>query len=230
MAKPNLKLAGDTPPRSPERVELASAIERHAAALDVVRRVGEAREQAAEVVYHAADALKAAEAALAEAQADEGARLAAAALGEAADISAADAEAAVTRAANDLNIARRTRGALDERGQREAAEVDRAEKALGKCVAAVAKSEAPAARLLAEARLLQNDLVARRIVLRHLFNSDFVAEQEAAELRDFLLFQNQLPAAIGQVEYGNYNDHVAADPWRQALQELRENADAALPT
>jgi inosine/xanthosine triphosphate pyrophosphatase family protein len=219
-----------SPPRTPERAELAAAIERHAAAVEAVRRVGEAREQAAEVVYRASDALRAAEAALKEAQADEDAWLAAKALGEDAGISAADAEAAVTRAANDLAVARRTRDALDERVQRGAAEVERAREAVAKCVTAVAKSEAPAARLLAEARLLQNDLVARRIVLRHLFNSHLVADQEAAELRDFLLFQNHLPAAIGQVEYGNFDSHPAADPWRQALQELRENANAPLPT
>jgi hypothetical protein len=230
MSRPNLKLAGERSGGSPEREQLAEAIERHNDARDVVRRVGEAREQAAETVYRASDALRAAEAALAEAQADEGARLAAKALGEDAGPIATDAEASVKQASNDLNIARRTRDALDERGQREAAEVDRARDAVAKCVTAVAKSEAPAAKLLAEARSLQNDLVARRIVLRHLFNSHLVADQEAAELRDFLLFQNHLPAAIGQVEYGNYNNHPAADLWRQALEALANDADAALPS
>jgi hypothetical protein len=230
MSRPNLKLATGEPPRSPERVELASAIERHAAAVEAVRRVEQGREQAGETVYRASDALRAAEAAVAAALANEGARLAAKALGEDAGISTADAEASVKQATNDLAVARRTRDALDERAAREAAEVERAQAALEKCVAAVAKSEAPAARLLAEAWSLQNDLVARRIVLRHLFNNDFIAEEEAAAVRSFLLFENHLPAGHGQVEYGNFDAHPAADPFKRACEALRTDADAPVPT
>jgi hypothetical protein len=230
MSRPNLKLAGERSGGSPEREQLAEAIERHNDARDVVRRVGEAREQADEVVYRVKDAMRAAEAALAEAQAGEDAWLAAKALGEDAGISAADAEAAVTRAANDLAVARRTRDALDERAAREAAEVERARDAVAKCVTAVAKSEAPAARLLAEAKAVQADLIAKRVRLRFLFNSDFIAEQDAAAARTFLLFENTLPTGKGQVEHGNFDSHPAANIWKAALQELRENADAALPT
>ena len=129
-----------------EREQLAEAIARHAAALDTVRRVGQAREGADETVYRARDALKAAETALKEAQAGEGARLAAVALGEDGGVSVADAEAAVTQAANDLSIARRTRDALDERAQREAKEVERAKEAIDKCIGAVVKTEVDVAQ------------------------------------------------------------------------------------
>ena len=48
MGKPNLKIAGEPPERTPERQSLAEAIERHAKALDTVRRVSQAREGADE--------------------------------------------------------------------------------------------------------------------------------------------------------------------------------------
>lgn len=226
--KPNMRLVGDA--RTPQREALAAAIERHAAAVEAVRRVEQGREQAAETVYRASDALKAAEAALAEAQADEGGRLAAKALGEDAGPIATDAEASVKQASNDLNIARRTRDALDERAQREAAEVGRAKEAVEKCIGEVVRSKTDVARLLGEARVAQANLVSRRIVLRHLFNNGLVAEQEQGELRNFLLFENNLPVGRGQVEYGNFDSHPAADAWKAALQELRENADAPLPS
>jgi len=233
MSRPILKAVslGEPPPRSPERVELASAIEHHAAALDAVRRVSHAREQADEVVYRAADALEAAETALKEAQAGEGARLAAAALGEADGIpSAADAEADVTRAANDLNIARRTRDALDERAQREAAEVERAQTALGKCIGAVVRSEVDTTRLLAEARSLQDALISKRVQLRYLFNEQLVDDQDTPPLRTFLLFENTLPTGRSQLEHGNYNAHPAADSYKRACEALRTDADAPLPS
>ena len=193
--------------RTAEREQLAKAIKHHAAALDAVRRVSQAREQADEVVYRARDILDAAEAKLKEAQANEGAYLAAVALGEDAGVSAADAEAAVMRATNDLAIARRTRDALDERAQREASEGERAKDDIDKCISAVVQTEANVARLLAEAKAMQDDLVAKRVALRFLFNNDLVAEPE---VRDFMLFQHTLPVGRGQLERGNYNAHPAS--------------------
>jgi hypothetical protein len=175
--------------------------------------------------------LKAAERALKDAEAGEGARLAAAALGEADGIlSAVDAEAARVTAANDLAIARRTRDGLTERAQREATEVERAREAIDKCVAAVVQTEATVAKLLADAKAVQDDLINKRIVLRHLFNKGLVAEQEAAAVRSFLQNNYSMPACLGQAERGNFDKHPAADPWKAAIAALASDADAPLPS
>lgn len=226
-SRSNLKLAtGEAPPRSPERTALAEAQQRHAAALDAVKRVEQAHEAARETVFRLMDVLKAAEAALKEAQAGGNARLAAIALGEA-DGNAVDVEAAVQQATADLDVARRTRAALEQRAEREAAEVERAREAIDKAVADVVRSEADVAKLLAKAKAIQTDLIARRVELRFLYNG--FLEERGSELRQFLLFEQHLPAGRGQAERGNFDIHPAADPWKASIAALREDADAPLP-
>ena len=230
MSRPNLKLAGEPPVRSPERETLAAAIERHNAALDTVRRVGQAREGADETVYRASDKLKETEKALKEAQAGEAAYLAAVALGENPGVSVSVAEAAVTRASNDLAVARRTRDALGQRAEDEAREVEKASEAIEKCIGAVVKAEVDVARLLEEAQVAQADLISKRVALRHLFNNDLVGEQEQPAVRQFLLFEYHLPTGRGQTERGNFDKHPANDVFKRAVEALREDADAELPS
>jgi len=111
-----------------------------------------------------------------------------------------------------------------------AAEVEYASTALDDRLRAVVKAEADVKQLLAEAKAAQAALVSLRVQLRYLFNENLVADQDTPPLRTFLLFENTLPTGRGQVEFGNFDNHPAADTWKAALQELRENADAALPT
>jgi hypothetical protein len=49
-------------------------------------------------------------------------------------------------------------------------------------------------------------------------------------VRSFLLFENQLPAGRGQVEYGKFYAHPAADPFKRSLEAMRTDADAELPS
>jgi RepB DNA-primase from phage plasmid len=115
--------------------------------------------------------------------------------------------------------------------EKEAAdELQYARMALDEKLRNVVRAEANVVQLLAEAKAAQAALVSLRVQLRYLFNEQLVADQDTPPLRTFLLFENTLPTGRGQVEYGNFDAHPAADTWRQALQELRENADASLPS
>ena len=226
MSRPNLKLAGE-PPRSPEREALAEAIARHDAAVDRLAAVQAAREQATQAQYDAKDAIRAAATAVEQSKVDAALVLTGAAPGA---LSVKDARTKLQDCEDAIEAAISAGGTLVASEKEAAAEVEYANTALEKSVAAVVRAEAPVAKMLAEAKALQNDLVARRVELRQLYNADLVAEDVVAEMRKFLLFENTLPVGRGQVEYGNYDAHPAADPWKAVLQELRENADAPLPS
>ena len=222
MSKSNLKLAAA---RSPERQALAEAIERHEAALDSVRRVNQAHKESREVAYRASDALKVAETAVEKAQADGNARLAAAALGEIDGPSTADLEAAVAQATNDLSIARRTRDALAQRAQREAAEVEGAERKVDAALRAVLASECSGVidALMSEGNALRAQLRSKTALVRFLKNHAFESWPPNATPQ---LVTNFLSAAVG--DQWSDNDPACA-PWAEALSTLRTDADAPLP-
>jgi hypothetical protein len=67
-------------------------------------------------------------------------------------------------------------------------------------------------------------------VLRHLFNTGCVADHEAEAVRRPLWGTN-LPARLGQGEFGSWDNHpAAADALRTAQKALAHDADAQLPT
>jgi len=212
--------------RSAERQALAEAIERRTAALDAVKRINQAHEESTEVAYRASQALKVAEAAFVEAQADGDAHLAAAVLGELdGRPSAADIEAAVTQAANDLSIARRTRDALAQRAQREATEAEGAERQVEEAVRAVLASEASVTidATLREAAALQDQLGAKRALLSFLRSS--CSSVAAMPIRAFLE-ASQYPY---EETINKARQHPACQPWADALKALGSDADTPLP-
>jgi hypothetical protein len=71
MSKPNMRLVGDAPPRTPEREQLAAAQERHSAARERLAAIKTAQERAFDSVLNLKDAAANAAAALEQAQADE---------------------------------------------------------------------------------------------------------------------------------------------------------------
>src|ERR1017187_8206542 len=113
--KPNMKLVGDAPPRSPEREQLAEAIARRDTATKQLVRIAAAHERASETVYDLKDSVDKAIATLDAAKAGEGSYLAAVALGEAdAALSPIKTAAAAVEEANDqLYTARHMRDALE---------------------------------------------------------------------------------------------------------------------
>jgi hypothetical protein len=213
MSKSNLKLAEAPPPRTPERQRLAEAIEAHAAAVKQVQHVQERHEHAEQVVFRASDKLEAAQRASEKAKASESERIASAALGEADTdlMSVTDAELAVAQATNDLTVSRRIRDALQERLAREKAEVTRAKEAIERAVAAAAKSDPPAVALV-----LEQERVNRRLAeLHHIFS--FLGRSDASPVSNYGFWPNAASAAV-------------VDPWRAALEALRTDPDAPLPT
>jgi len=216
------QLRSITPRRSPERQVLAEAIERRTVALDAFKRVNQAHEESTEVVYRASEALKIAETAVEQAQADGDARLAAAALGE---IENADLEAALAQAANDLSIARRTRDALAQRAQREATEVEGAERKVEEAVRAVLASECAGiiAELMSEGTALREQLCAKIALLRFLKTAAFKSWPPSEVPEPVQKFLNTAT--------DNWSDgHPACVPWANALKALATDADAPLPT
>ena len=83
MSRPNLKLAGEAPPRTPEREALAAAQERHAAAVDQLAAVRVAIERTEQARRDAKENIAKAEAAVETAKTDAAVHLTAVALGNA---------------------------------------------------------------------------------------------------------------------------------------------------
>jgi chromosome segregation ATPase len=227
MSRPNLKLAGERSGGSPEREQLAEAIARHDEAINRLAAIQAARERTENARRDAKDAVKAAAAAVEAAKADAAAQLAG--LGADPPLSVKAARAAQQDAEDCLEAAIAAGSTLPGHEKEAAAEVEYASTALDDRLRAVVKAEADVKQLLAEAKAAQAALVSLRVQLRYLFNENLVADQDTPPLRTFLLFENTLPTGRGQVEFGNFDNHPAAKTWKAALQELRENADAALP-
>jgi hypothetical protein len=131
-----------TPPRTPQRAALAEAIAQHAALTGSIGKTNAAVELAQETCWRAMDKLKIAEERREQAQTTECQRLAALHLGETSDLPPlAVAEAAVTQASNDLQVARSTRAALAQRVDAEHVATAQAKGAVDAAVAAVVRSE-----------------------------------------------------------------------------------------
>ena len=228
MSKPAMRLVDATsPPRTPERESLAEAIARHAEATNRLAAVQAARERTEQARRDAKEAIAKATAGVEQAKIDAAAQLVGSAPGA---LSVKAARAALTDCEDALEAAIEAGGILVTTEKEAADEVEWAQTALKKCVGAVVKSEANVGQLLKEAEAAQAELINKRIVLRHLFNNDLVAEQEQPAVRTFMLFQNTLPVGRGQLEHGNFDKHPAADPYKRAIEALRTDADAPLPT
>jgi chromosome segregation ATPase len=202
-----------SPPRSPEREQLAEAIARHADAARQIARIRAAQERAADTVYEAKDRIAMAISALDEAKATEGSFLAAIALGESAASASPvkDCAAAVEQANDQLDTARRTRDALETEMKAVESEMLFASMAVDKCVGDVVR-DAPAIRALAG----QYAAAQRRAV-------DLQRAMETVQsfLPDDLQFwHGSIPAA----------ELISVVAWKAALQTLRTDADAPLPS
>lgn len=215
----------ETGQQSP-RDQLAAAIKDHSDTLALQRRVAEALEHASETAYVCRPSVEAAEAQLAEAQANASRRLAAVALGEPVGISIEDATAALTKAQNDLSVARATREALGARQQRTDAALAACQQKVDDAVRHVIAASVPSvAELLKEATAARDKFVEYRCFLRWLVRNGFdSSEPEYAMMNDFLGHPFLLP------EYGDEwsKNHILA-PWQKARDALTTDASAPLP-
>jgi chromosome segregation ATPase len=212
--KPNMKLVGDAPPRSPEREQLAEAIARRDTATKHLKRIQAAHERASNTIYDLKDRVDKVIATLDEAKAGEGSYLAAVALGEAdAALSPVKTAAANVEQANDLlDTARRTRDALET-------EIKAVERELMFADMATDERIADAVR---------TDPAVRQLV------ADFEAASKTyAELRQAMtaVRREWLPDASRSWDsIRNWPEMPTAVAWKAALAALREDADAPLPS
>jgi hypothetical protein len=209
-AKSNVRLV-NTEPRSAEREALAAVIGRYTGAVEEVARVQSAIVHAEETAFAVRDTLITAEAALAEAKANEGNRLAAIALGESCGASVEDAEVAVTKAQNDLNATRATRDALQARLERADNTALYTRMALDDAIRDVLKAETPIERLLSEFRALHETFIAHRRAL------------------EWLEGQGAMPKNIFWRNAQREWSDAGEAPWKAAVAALKVDADAPLP-
>ncbi len=132
-------------------------------------------------------------------------------------------------ARNDLSVAQATRSALEQRLRGEEAEIERARRVLDEAVREVVRLEVPVADMLAAAQGLQNELISARIVLRQLYKSSCIPSDSVKAIESFLR-DAALPAGAGVVERADFDRHPAALPWQNAIEQLRVDAEAKLPS
>jgi hypothetical protein len=215
-----------SPPRSPEREALAAAQLRHSATVDRLAAIQAARKRTDNARRDAKEAIAKATAGVEQAKIDAASALVG---GVPAAITVKAARAALTDCEDALE-ASEAGSALVGHEKEATDELEYARTALDDRLRDVVQTEANVAQLLAEAKVAQTDLINKRVRLRFLFNENLIGEQDAAELRSFLLFENNLPVGRGQLEHGNFDSHPAAATWKEAIAALRTDADAALPT
>lgn len=207
------------------RESLAAAIKDHDEVLASQKRVTEALEHASETVRACRHGVAKAEAQLAEAQANASRRLAAVALGEPVSISTQDATNALTKAQNDLDVARATRESLDARQQRTYEALALAKRNVDAAVRNVIGGSVHVAELIEQATAARDRCVEFRALLRWLMSNGFDgAEPDHQLIDDFMAYPFLLP------EYGDgwLDNHVLA-PWQQARNALVTDAAAPLP-
>ena len=223
----HLAVVDELPPRD----ELRAAIQRHTEAVAELARITSAKVHARETSSEVFAKLDALETRLGEARRDGDAMLAARALGEA-DAAPQVSEADVERARADRDVARRTEAALAARAEQQSNRVHLAQRNLEDAVAGVIRSEVTdtVAHLLSKAREKQEELIAVRAELKHLFNARAIAEPLAAAVRTYLNDAFGVLPAVDGVEREDYSVHPATNVWRAAAAKLRIDADAAVPT
>ena len=212
--KPNMRLVGDAPPRTPEREQLAEAIARRDTATKQLARIQAAHERAADAVYEAKDSVAKAIAALDAAKAGEGSYLAAVALGEAdAALSPIKTATAAVEEANDqLYTARHMRDALEAEIKSAERELMWAKSKLDDAVHAAVKADPATARLVA----VFNEAERRFMSLRQAMG--VVGTSRLPKGSEFWDCQHNWPALTD------------APVWQAAVTALASDADAPLPS
>jgi 3-dehydroquinate synthetase len=220
------------PGRTPEREQLAEAIERHVEAQRQLAANESAQAATQEAIYAARHAVEQTAAAIEEAKKNAATHLTAVAMGTAgaAPLSLKQTRLAAQDAEDALEAAKSANAALEEQHKAAERELQYASLDLDKCVRDVIRLETGAAvsELLKQAETAQADLINRRVVLRHLLHADQVAEADKQAVASFLR-NNALPGTFGDVEYTDWGRHPACEPWRHSALALRKDADAALP-
>jgi chromosome segregation ATPase len=209
----------EPPPRSPERIALAAAIDRHAAALADFAATEKALSETRARIYHAdgaREAIEKARAAIEEAKTNAADHLTSLALGTAGDapISVEDARAALRAAEDKLVALEATETALAARLKSCESALYFKRDHLNKGLQDVVKSETGVRKLLSEFAALKREINERSDVLRWLHSKSLIPDE----------FKGWGNEKI----YNDLRDGTA--PWKDAFDRLSIDADAPLPT
>jgi hypothetical protein len=203
----------EPPPRSPERITLAAAIERHAGLVRHLTANMAAQEALHEVINAARDRVEAAGAAVEQAKVDAAQHLTASAMGTAgaAPVSVKAARTAAQDAQDDLDAALAARAALEkQRGPAENA-VSLAEYTLNIAVRNVIRGDSTVVALVARFTALHRQFASLCAPLQYLDSANMLPEDLKAWRRE--------PTMPGD----------SAAPWKAAVAALASDADAPLP-
>jgi hypothetical protein len=209
-----------TSPRSPERARLAAMIERHREATAAVARLAQARERAPRPWSFDAR-LDAAQAALDEARGGAPARAVAELLGEAVEpaLSVTATTATLAEIEQEASKAREIHKLLDDREREAAEEVSLAETLLRAAIADTCTLAPEIAGLFVELDAAEVQLAAVRAALLALGPTRL---------------PNTSRARLWDLPRGNWRDEAMRLPvfaeWRAAIEALRLDPDAPLPT
>jgi hypothetical protein len=233
---PNLRLA-TAPTAQDSRDELRAAIAAAAAAEGAAETARGAVSRAGDMIGKAQARLEVATADVVRARDLQAKRMAQAAASGASmspDLSMREARARQTDASDELEAAGGALSACEAASAEwEREQLDHARKRVAAAADEVIKAASPA-RLLKEAEAMQADLVARRVALRYLLREGLIGDHDRETVHRFLV-ANHLPGAppitgfLGSVEHQNWNEHPAAEAWRQAREALMRDPDAQLP-
>lgn len=230
----NLQLVNECGPNRQElaRLELASAIE----AATLAERAGEASlgavERAKSLLSRAQTKLEEARAEAATAKQAKTASLIEAAASGAAlkpDRSARDARIKEADAEDEIEAAETALATLEASVVEHEVALSRARRRVTAAAENIIKSGS-LAHLFEAAKKVQEDLIARRAVLRFLISADLVSADEKPDLVRFMRLNAEvLPGTVGSTEFSDFDSHPAVDPWRQCLEALKSDAAAPLP-
>jgi hypothetical protein len=219
MSKPAMRLVDATsPPRTPERVELASAIARRNDANRELGDIEAALLRARNTVDAATIAVAEKTKALETAKGANADYLARAALGRSGDVpppSVQDARLALQDAQDQLDAARSTVALFENNRQVTVDEVSYAERDVDRAVEAVVKASTEIRALVGRLKTAYAELVDVRNALQ------VMRERLPDDLK-----------IIGSVDIPriNLDDLKLAATWKAAIEALRTDADAPLPT
>jgi chromosome segregation ATPase len=213
MSKPAMRLVDATsPPRTPEREQLAEAITRHAEATDRLAAVQAARERTEQARRDAKEAIAKATAGIEQAKIDAAAQLVGGAVG---GVSVKAARAALQDCEDSLEAAVSAGSVLAGSTEEAERELANAERGVDSAVEGVVKASAEIRALVARLKPAYIELTDVRNALRAM--------------------QSRLPDDLkiwGVVDVPSIKlDELKLAPtWRAALAALVKDADAPLPT
>jgi hypothetical protein len=213
MSKPAMRLVDATsPPRTPEREQLAAAQQRHAEAVDRLAAVQAARERTERARIAAKDAINAATAAVEQSKIDAALVLTGGAPGA---LTVKEARAALTDCEDALEAAISAGSVLTGSTEEAERELANAERGVDSAVEGVVKASAEIRALVARLKPAYIELTDVRNALRAM--------------------QSRLPDDLkiwGVVDVPSIKlDELKLAPtWRAALAALVKDADAPLPT